>query len=88
MTGKRTQYEDLIISVIERIKGRLPDDRERYTDKPLTGAPWNMVAEDLVYLVLELMKETGIRFAAEDFDGMKMNTVTGIAEVLVERDNG
>ena len=47
---------------------------------PLTGAPLKIEAEELVYIVLELMDKFQITFCKEDFSNYRFNTIKGITE--------
>lgn len=49
---------------------------------PLTGVPLEIEAEELVYIVLELMDKFKITFSKADFENYKFNTVNGIIEAV------
>ena len=51
-------------------------------DTNLTSAPLEIAAEELVYIVLELMKKYNIRFESSDFEDYKFTSIRKMAEVV------
>lgn len=53
--------------------------------KPLTGSFWGFSMVDMVYLVLELEKEFGIRFSPDELDDYGLSSIEKICTTLQKR---
>jgi acyl carrier protein len=72
--------------IMETVKSVLSVRRKHVTidiDTPLTGTELGVAADELVYIVLELMEKYHIAFDATDFENYGFNTVRGIIRAVM-----
>lgn len=74
--------KDEIIEVIRKVVSLRHTVDEIKEDVMLTGPPLEISAEELVYIVLELMDKYHIMFDRDDFEDYGFGTVQGITRAV------
>ena len=76
----------VITKKVRDVLAEVLSDRQRVDSADdstlLTGKDLDLMAVDLVYIVLELMKAFNVRFDPSDFEHNNFNTIEGIVNAL------
>lgn len=70
--------EQEILDVVQKVALARHENVKIDLDMPLTGTPTNLAADELVFIVMELMDKYNIVFNSKDFENYQFNTVRGI----------
>ncbi len=74
--------EHEILNIVQNVLNARHKNIAIDADEPLTGEPINMAADELVFVVMELMEHYNIVFDSTDFVNYQFNTVRGISEAV------
>lgn len=84
---EKSDISKRVVKCINNIKNnKLPLTEENY-DTSLTGESIRMSSVEMTYLVLELMKEFGVKFEKSDIDNYGFNSVNKITNAIKKKIN-
>lgn len=80
-----SETKERVLHVLRRC-AVLPEDLMESSNwqKPLTGKDYRLSAVDLVYLLLELEEEFGIRISSDSLNSYRFSSIEGICGIIQE----
>ena len=76
------EIKQRVLSILSKVKHRETAVPEDSFDKPLLSEELGFDANDMFFVVLELMNDFKISFTKEDIENYRFSTVNGIISVM------
>ena len=82
---EKSDISKRVVKCINYVKNNKLSLTEENYDSPLTGENIRMSSVEMTYLILELMKEFGIRFEKTDVENYGLNSINKITNAIKKK---